>query len=68
MRQTIHAAHDYVAYLRGPVTKYKGHRLTRPRPNSTFLPETVHTHARGLRSFSFPRRSAIRKSSVGNAS
>ncbi|MBI4785845.1 MAG: tyrosine-type recombinase/integrase [Chloroflexi bacterium] len=49
---TIHDARAYVASLQGTVTKYEGHTLTPPHPNSTFSPQTVHTHVRALRAFS----------------
>jgi site-specific recombinase XerD len=49
---TLHDAREYVASLQGTVTKYEGHTLTPPHPNSTFAPETVHTHVRALRGFS----------------
>jgi hypothetical protein len=48
----LHDAREYVASLQGTVTKYEGHLLTHPHPNSTFAPETVHTHVRALRGFS----------------
>jgi integrase/recombinase XerD len=50
---SIHDARAYVAYLQGTVTKYEGHKLTPPHPDSTYSPVTVHTHVRFLRSFSF---------------
>ncbi len=34
------------------MTKYDGHPLTPAHPDSTFSPETVHTHVRALRGFS----------------
>lgn len=49
---TLHDARDYMVSLQGIVTKYKGHTLTPEHPNSTYSPETVHTHARALRGFS----------------
>ncbi len=49
---TIHDARAYVASLQGTVTKYEGHRLTPPHPDTTFSPQTVHTHVRALRAFS----------------
>ena len=50
---TIHDARAYVASTQGTVTKYEGHKLTPAHPNSTYAPETIHTHVRALRSFSF---------------
>jgi site-specific recombinase XerD len=50
---TLHDARDYVISLQGIVTKYEGHTLTPAHPNSTYSPETVHTHVRALRGFSF---------------
>ncbi len=50
---TLQDARAYVAYLQGTVTKYEGHTLTPPHPNSTFSPVTIHTHVRFLRSLSF---------------
>ncbi len=49
---TLHDARAYVASLQGTVTKYESHRLTHPHPDSTFSPQTVHTHVRALRAFS----------------
>lgn len=46
-------ARAYVAFLQGTVTKYEDHKLNRPIPNCTYTPQTVHTHVRALRSFSF---------------
>lgn len=50
---TIHDARAYIASLQGSVTKNEGHPLTPARPNSTLTPQTIHTHVRALRSFSF---------------
>lgn len=50
---TLKVAREYVVYLQGTVTKYEGHKLTPPHPNSTYSPVTVHTLVRFLRSFSF---------------
>lgn len=49
---SIHDARAYVAYIQGTITKYEGHKLTPAHPNSTYSPETVHTHVRALRGFS----------------
>lgn len=50
---TIHDARAYIASLQGNVTKNEGHPLTPARPNCTLTPQTIHTHVRALRSFSF---------------
>ncbi len=50
---SIQDARAYAAYLQGTVTKFEGHKFNRPLPGSKYSPETVHTHVRALRSFSF---------------
>lgn len=50
---SIQDARVYISYLQGTVTKFEGHKFNQPLPNSKYSPETIHTHVRALRSFSF---------------
>ena len=49
---TLEHARAYAADLQGQVTKYEGHPLKKPVPDSTFAPQTVHTYLRYLSTFS----------------
>ena len=50
---TIEDAREYIGSLQGKITKYDGHKFNHPVPNSEYSPQTIHSHVRMLRAFSF---------------
>ncbi len=49
---TLQDARTYVAQQQGKITKFEGHTFTKPHPESSYSPVTIHSHVRTLRSFS----------------